>query len=218
MKAPDPAVDDYAILIIAKAPVPGRVKTRLQPPFTPEEAALLAEAALRDTLDAAAGAAWLGVALDLCGLPATPEWIIGEAFPQSAGTLGDRLDAAFAHARTRTSLPILLLGMDTPQVTKADLLATLTPLEVADFSLGLAADGGFWTLAARGDVPPVFRGIPMSQADTGELTRAELANHGTVAFAPVLEDVDDAASAARVAQRQPDSRFARLHQRLTTGG
>ena len=39
------------LLVIAKEPVPGRVKTRLTPPFTPEEAAALAEAALADTLD-----------------------------------------------------------------------------------------------------------------------------------------------------------------------
>ena len=42
------------LIVLAKAPVPGRVKTRLTPPFTPQEAAMLAEAALFDTLEVGA--------------------------------------------------------------------------------------------------------------------------------------------------------------------
>ena len=46
------------LIVLAKAPVPGRVKTRLTPPFTPQEAAMLAEAALTDTLEAGASASF----------------------------------------------------------------------------------------------------------------------------------------------------------------
>jgi glycosyltransferase A (GT-A) superfamily protein (DUF2064 family) len=203
---------DYAALIIAKAPVPGRVKTRLQPQFSAEQASQLAEAALRDTLQAVSGASWLGVAIDLCGLSEVPEWITGEVFLQSSGNLGDRLDFALAEARSRTSLPIVLLGMDTPQVSNSDITMTLAQLTDADFSLGHARDGGFWTLAAEGSVPRVLHGVPMSEPDTGLRTQQALAEHGTVGLAPVLEDIDDPDSAARVSSKYPATAFARLHR------
>ena len=58
--------------MLAKAPVPGRVKTRLTPPFTPHEAAMLAEAALADTLEAGASASFARHVLALADQWATP--------------------------------------------------------------------------------------------------------------------------------------------------
>ncbi|MCH9817164.1 MAG: DUF2064 domain-containing protein [Actinomycetia bacterium] len=208
---------NYGVLVVAKAPVPGRVKTRLQPSFSAVEAAQLAGAALQDTMAVASGAAWLGVALDLSGLARVPRWIPGEVFPQVQGSLGARLDAAFAEARVRTELPIVLLGMDTPQVTQQNLADVVQGLADADFVLGRARDGGFWTLATAGPLPPVLAGVPMSASDTADRTCAALAAHGSVRFAATLEDVDDAASAARVARLVPDSAFGKSHARLLAG-
>lgn len=208
---------DFAALVIAKAPVPGRVKTRLQPELSPGQAARLAGAALEDTLDVAKEAAWLGVALDLCGLARVPRWIAGEVFPQSAGSLGARLDAAFTHARTRTDLPLLLLGMDTPQVTAQDIHAVIAGLTHSDFVLGPARDGGFWTLATKGPVPSVLHAVEMSSPATGAQTKAMLESYGSVGTGPTLEDVDDADSAARVASLIPTSRFGRIHAQIQAG-
>src|SRR4029453_10639579 len=84
------------LIVIAKAPVPGRVKTRLCPPCTPAQAAALAEASLRDTLAAAArcGASRRVVALD--GAPGS--WLPDgfEVIPQRGSGLAERLSAAFA--------------------------------------------------------------------------------------------------------------------------
>src|SRR5690348_2696725 len=105
------------VLVMAKSPRAGRVKTRLHPVFAPRHAARLAEAALRDTLDAvrASGADRRIVALDG---PAGP-WLGDgvEVVAQIEGSLNERLAAAWA----RAGGPGLQIGMDTPQVT-GDLL------------------------------------------------------------------------------------------------
>ena len=84
--------------MIAKEPVPGRVKTRLCPPCSPVEAAALAEAALADTLSAAvaAGADRVLVALDGRPGPWRPPGVV--VVDQGAGELAARLTAAWAHA------------------------------------------------------------------------------------------------------------------------
>lgn len=101
------------LLVIAKAPVPGRVKTRLCPPLTPTEAAAVAAAALADTLDAVAGCAADRKILALDGNPG--DWLPPgfEVIPQRGATFCHRL----AHAWSDASGPGLQIGMDTPQVT-----------------------------------------------------------------------------------------------------
>src|SRR5215469_4765604 len=101
------------IVVIAKAPVAGRVKTRLCPPCTPAEAAALAEAALRDTLAVVAATPATARVLSLDGAPGP--WI-PDGFvivPQ----LGQGLDERLANAFAAVTGPALLIGMDTPQVT-----------------------------------------------------------------------------------------------------
>jgi glycosyltransferase A (GT-A) superfamily protein (DUF2064 family) len=144
---------DAQLVVLAKSPVPGRVKTRLTPPFTPTEAARLAEAALVDTLHAAAGAAVRRVLLVLDGEPATGSRL-GSRCARSAGgrsTSGSRTPWS-APGKTST-LPVLLVGMDTPQVTADDLGHAVDRLlaDGTDAVLGPATDGGYWALgcAAR---------------------------------------------------------------------
>ena len=112
------------VIVVAKSPVPGRVKTRLVPPYTHVEAAALAEAALADTLAAAlaCGADEVVVALD--GEP-------GPWLPPGCRVVAQRgagLDERLAAAWTDAGGPGVQVGMDTPQVTSADLDAALTAL------------------------------------------------------------------------------------------
>ena len=83
------------LIVIAKEPVPGRAKTRLCPPCTPDEAAALAEAALRDTFTAVAAAPAPRRVVVLDGRPGPwlPEGF--EVIPQRAGGLAERLAGAF---------------------------------------------------------------------------------------------------------------------------
>jgi uncharacterized protein len=196
------------ILVLAKSPVPGQAKTRLSPPFTPDQAAAIAEAALADTLEAVAAchAPRRIVALDGPPGPWLPPGF--ELIPQVAGSLNERLAAAWAYAGG----PGLQIGMDTPQVTAGLLDASLaTVLDgPADTALGLAEDGGWWAIAFRRPHPRAFHGVPMSRADTGSWQRARLRSLGlTVAELPPLRDLDDVVDAQAIAEIIPASNTAR---------
>ncbi|MEV7568029.1 TIGR04282 family arsenosugar biosynthesis glycosyltransferase [Streptomyces tanashiensis] len=199
------------LLVIAKEPVPGRVKTRLTPPFTPEKAAALAEAALADTLTAAARVPADRHVLVLDGQPGA--WVPSgfDVVPQAAGGLDVRLAAAFAACDG----PALLIGMDTPQVTPA-LLAPALCWETYDAWFGRAVDGGFWALGLAAPDPALLLGVPMSRPDTGSAQYERLRTAGLrIGTLPVLRDVDTAEDARVVAAETPGSRFAALHSTLT---
>ncbi|WP_335990551.1 DUF2064 domain-containing protein [Glycomyces sp. MUSA5-2] len=194
------------LLVVAKSPVPGRSKTRLTPPLTPEGAAEVAEAALADTLEAAAGCGADRLLLALDGGPGP--WLPPgfEVFAQVDGTFNERLAAAWAHVEG----PGLQIGMDTPQVTPDLLDAALAVVaEGADAALGLAEDGGWWALGLARPHPEAFADVPMSTGDTGRLQRKQLEALGLeVADLPVLRDLDDAGDARAVAALAPRTRTA----------
>ena len=192
--------------MIAKAPVPGRVKTRLCPPCTPAEAAGLAQAALQDTLDAAARSIRAGrriVVLD--GEPG--QWLPDgfEVIAQRGDGLDERLAAAFADVGE----PAFLIGMDTPQVTAELLDAGLEAVSDGDSAFGAALDGGYWAIGLRAPDAAVFAGVPMSSSSTGAVQRARLAQLGLqpVILTP-LRDVDTFEDALAVAALAPRTRFA----------
>jgi rSAM/selenodomain-associated transferase 1 len=199
------------IMVIAKEPVPGRVKTRLTPPYTPAEAAQLAEAALADTLAAVASA---GVARRVLALAGTPGRWLPPAFDvigQRGGGLDERIACALADARATCPDPLVLIGMDTPQVTPALLAQAAEPLVsgAADATFGLAEDGGFWLLGLREIEPALVLGVPMSRSDTGSRQLARLHEAGLrVRLLPELADVDTAGEAERIAAATPGSAFA----------
>ncbi len=199
------------LLVIAKEPRPGRVKTRLCPPFTPAEAAGLAEAALGDTLGAVAAAPARRRVLVLDGDPGP--WLPPgfDVVPQCGGGLDERLAAAFAGCAG----PTLLIGMDTPQVTPE-----LLDVDFADCDayLGPAEDGGFWALGLARPDPALLRGVPMSTPVTGAAQRARLLAAGLrVRDLPRLTDVDTATDARTVAALAPDSAFAARLTACTPG-
>ncbi|MFF4907397.1 DUF2064 domain-containing protein [Streptomyces sp. NPDC001260] len=194
------------LLVIAKEPRPGRVKTRLTPPFTPHQAAGLAEAALADTLDVVARTPARRRVLVLEGAPGP--WLPAgfEVVRQCAGGLDERLAAAFAHCDG----PALLIGMDTPQVTPALLTVDFAG---CDAYFGPAADGGFWALGLAAPDPGLLRGVPMSTPLTGAAQRARLTGL-RVRDLPRLRDVDTAGDAELVAEAAPRGRFAAELARL----
>jgi len=195
------------IVVLAKAPVAGRVKTRLCPPLTLTTAATVAAAALADTLDAVRGSTADRRVLVLCGaMPSLPPGF--EVRPQRGAGLGQRLAAAFADCGPG---PLLLIGMDTPQVTSGLLDSALQRLAGVEAVLGRTLDGGWWALGLR-DVrhAAVLADVPMSTSETGALTQAALCRQGiAVASLPVRQDVDTPADARAVAALAPATRFAR---------
>ncbi|WP_348534115.1 DUF2064 domain-containing protein [Kitasatospora sp. MAA19] len=204
------------LLVIAKAPVPGRVKTRLTPPCTPEQAAALAAAALADTLHTLGTMPAGRRLLVLEGEPADRPPAGWEVVAQSGGGLDERLAAAFAHAaRVAPDVPALLVGMDTPQLSAAALAEPLSAARRAgvDAWYGPAADGGFWALGLARPTADLaahlLHGVPMSTPGTGAalLERLTAANL-TIRHLPPLTDVDTIEDAHRVAAEAPGSRFA----------
>ncbi len=195
------------VLVIAKSPVPGRVKTRLCPPCTFAEAAELAAAALADTLRAVAS-------LDVRHVLAL-DGPIGEWIPAGFDVIaqrGEGLAERLANAWSDADGPGLQIGMDTPQVTPALLESALDHLHRPgiDAVLGAATDGGWWAIGLHRPDPQVFAGVPMSDGTTGARQRAQLRRLGLrIGDLPVLTDVDTIADAAQVAAGAPATQFAR---------
>lgn len=199
------------VLVMAKSPVAGRVKTRLCPPCTPHEAAALAEAALADTLDAvaASGAERRIVALDGAAGPWLPPGF--EVVPQVDGPFDRRLAAAWAAAGG----PGVQIGMDTPQLTAALLDDALGALDTTGAALGLAADGGWWAIGLRRPDARVFHDIPTSTSGTGEAQLARLIRLGLqVTALPMLVDLDTIADLQAVTASGTAIRTAALARTL----
>lgn len=195
-----------SIIVLAKSPIPGRVKTRLCPPCTSAEAAEIAAAALTDTLDTVASTPALARVLVLDGPPGP--WI-PDGFvivPQ----LGRGLDERLANAFAAVTGPAVLIGMDTPQVSREHLVdaAALLRAPGVDAVLGPAADGGWWAIGLQRADPRVFIGVPMSTDHTGRDQHARLDALGLQSRRlDTLRDVDTYADAVEVARAIPESRF-----------
>lgn len=224
-----------AVLVLAKAPEPGRVKTRLCPPLTPEQSADLAAAALLDSIAAASGVPGAHAVVVMTGMlvRAARRDEIADAMAgltvltQRGDGLGERIAAA--HADAVIALPhlpgpgrrTLQIGMDTPQVD-ADLLREADDALSApgvDAVLGPAVDGGWWAL---GLCTPSDAGlivdVPTSRDDTGARTLHALRAGGLrVHLLPEMSDVDTAADAVAVAAAAPRSRFAAAVADLPAG-
>lgn len=203
------------VIVIAKAPVPGRAKTRLCPPCSYAEAAAVAEAALHDTLAAAMRVSHARTVLVLDG--PMGDWVPRgtHVVPQRGRGLDQRLAAAFDDAGT----PALLIGMDTPQVTPTILDDAFGRLEASgtDAVLGLAHDGGWWIAGLRRPDPRVFLGVPMSTRFTGIAQLARMSELGLrIALLSELRDVDTFTDALFVADIARHTRFARAVKAISS--
>ena len=205
-------------LVVAKAPVAGRVKTRLGAEVGDAVAAELAAAALLDTLAACREAfgpegCLLALAGDLADavrgdelVRALDGWGVG---PQRGSTFAERL--VNAHLDVPPGGPVVQVGMDTPQLCAATLHAAAAALEGHDAVLGPAEDGGWWVLGLRQPAGSVLlHDVPMSTPTTYDDTRSALERAGLeVGVTATLRDVDTVADAEAVARDWPDRRFAR---------
>lgn len=214
------------VLVVAKAPEPGLAKTRLAATVGNRVAAEIAAAALLDTLDAVAAAP---VAARVVALTGNLDNAAGTAelrerlgaftvVEQRGDDFADRLVNAHADAGS-TGYPVLQIGMDTPQVSAELLTDCARRLLEAPAVLGMAQDGGWWVLGVRSpDAAHCLRGVPMSQSDTGNLTRKALQDNGIeVALVRELADIDvigDVAGVRQVCGRT--SRFARATEGVAT--
>ncbi|GAA3432379.1 TIGR04282 family arsenosugar biosynthesis glycosyltransferase [Kutzneria kofuensis] len=207
--------DRACVLVVAKAPVSGLAKTRLTPAATPEQAAEVAAASLLDTLDAVLSVPRVRRVVAMTGdlekaarsaeLRRMLRWF--DVIPQRGNDFAERL--ANAHHDV-ADLPVVQIGMDTPQVTPWLLGSAVVSTLAGDAALGLAEDGGWWALGLKDPLHAMaLRRVPMSQPDTGSRTLDALHDLDLqVSPLPVLSDVDTIEDARRVAALLPRSRFA----------
>jgi rSAM/selenodomain-associated transferase 1 len=212
------------LIVIAKEPVAGQVKTRLCPPLSLAQAAYVAEAALSDTLDTVMAARVTERTLVLEGEAGT--WLPSglRVVRQRPGQFASRLAWAIIDAYALASLPVLLVGMDTPQMQRSHLESAATKLAKAenDAVLGLAEDGGFWAIGTSRPVLDMFENVEMSTARTGaDQLRQLRALNLHCEMLPTMRDVDEIDDALRVAHDAPRTRFARAvrscHSMLASG-
>ena len=206
------------VLVVAKAPVAGRVKTRLGADVGDATAAELAAASLLDTIAACRdGFGPDGCLLALSGdladavrgdeiARALDGWSVAR---QRGSTFAERL--ANAHLDVPPGGPVVQVGMDTPQVTAALLREAADGLGSHDAVLGPAEDGGWWVLGLRRPAgAAVLHDVPMSTPTTYADTRDALVAAGLgVGATTALRDVDTVADAEAVAAAAPGGAFAR---------
>jgi glycosyltransferase A (GT-A) superfamily protein (DUF2064 family) len=210
------------LIVIAKETIPGKVKTRLHPPLSYEQAAEVAAAAIQDTLAAASAVDVDRRILYFDGNLFPPGSEDYEVVPQGTGDLDVRL----AHMLDHCTGPTVLIGMDTPQLDAQvlrDMFARwaaededeATDAVTTDVFFGFANDGGFWTLGMREPDGSLIRGVPMSQDDTGRVQLDRLKAAGLrVSLVPELVDVDTIDDARTVATLAPHTRFAETLRRI----
>jgi rSAM/selenodomain-associated transferase 1 len=173
------------LVVFAKAPRPGRVKTRMCPPLSPVEAAEFYAAMLADVLEASAVVA---AQLDLEPvLAAHPPEALGElarrapppyrVVPQRGGDLGQRMDCAVREAAAGGARRILLRGSDSPGLEPSRVAAALADLEECDVALSPDRDGGYNLIGLRAPAPGLFA-HPLSTGAVLEDTLAAAAGLG----------------------------------------
>ncbi len=195
-----------AVLLFAKAPRPGSVKTRL------------AEAVGADAAAAAYRAVGARVARQVAARHALTvwyhppdalnemrDWLGAHAFEAQQGAdLGERMARAMERHFARGDRPVIAIGADAPGVTAATIDAAVVALANADVVVGPAMDGGYYLLGLKRPVPALFRDIPWGASNVLQLTEGRSrADDLRVARLGLLRDLDTAEDLAALGLECP---------------
>ena len=198
------------VVVLANEPRPELMDGRMSPPWTLGQAAKVREAALADTLAVVAATSASRRVLALEG--EVGPWLPAgfDVVSQRGGTLANLLFGAFEDCFHVADEPVVLLGMDTPQVAVDHLVTVRMLLETtADAVVGLTPTGGTWLIGLRHLHPDAFAGIPASGADTGQAQVERLEACGyRVTLTDELRELGDVHDAVELAALLPGSRLA----------
>jgi len=221
-----------ALLVVAKEPIPGRVKTRLGGLFSPEITTEFYHCLLQDTL-----LLMSQVPNVTCGIVFTPaesrpyfEELAPPDFvlhPQRGPDLGDRLLHAFEDFLAQGYSQIIIMNSDSPTLPASYLEEAFALLDEHDVVFGPSEDGGYYLAGASAAHPTLFQGIQMSTATVLEETLDRVDAAGlSVSLLPAWFDVDLPADVARLCAEMTKngqtavhtSRFFRMYAPEGTAG
>ena len=188
------------LVVFAKAPQAGSVKTRLIPALGAEGAAALAQRMLAHVLQQALQAGAGPVELCMSPPPGDPAWekiAIPAAVlrtSQGEGDLGERMARAVRRVTTEEGLPVLLMGSDCPALTAAVIQEAARQLQTHDALLVPVADGGYVLIGLKSPSPSLFERMPWSTANVAGETLSRMAALGLKVWCgPLLHDIDEPA-------------------------
>jgi len=207
---------DQVLGIFAKQPIAGRVKTRLCPPLSPQQAAELYRTCLQETVLAMAEApAERVLFFDGDGTFFAETFPDLRLIPQSDGDLGRRLDRAFAQLFAEGCSAVALIGSDSPDLPMPLVADAFSALNNHDLAVAPARDGGYVLIGQSVHSPELFCDMPWSSADLWPATRQRGEELGlSCRELDGWEDLDDLASLQRLCQRSPASPTAQLARRI----
>jgi len=186
-----------ALVIFAKAPIPGDVKTRLCPPLDHDEAASLHGTLVLDAVERAKGLP--GASLYVAGAPdlAHPFFKVMEGrygaklLAQRGPDLGSRMRWAMQDAFEQGAQEVLLTGTDLPTLPRAHLMEALTLIKRHDVVLGPTTDSGYYLIGLRKIVPVLFEGIAWSTASVLAETKKKIEQADlSLGLLPECRDLD----------------------------
>lgn len=186
-----------ALVIMAKAPVPGQSKTRLVPPLSPQEAAEISRCLLLDLLDSLAS--FEGADLFVAFSPAEAAPFFQETVPsnfvcfaQNGRDLGERMKNVFDDLMSRGYKNVVLLGSDVPALPAGFLTEAFMVLGKSEkVVVGPSRDGGYYLIGLNRAEPEIFTGVTWSSEDVLALTVKKLSDCGRRPyFLPSWFDID----------------------------
>lgn len=196
-----------ALMIFAKRPVAGEVKTRLQPAYTPEQAARIAEVFIRQTVELAVSS-WPG-AVYLCGAPGIEHPLFDELarrfgvslIAQGEGDLGARMQRALARGIERHGAAAVI-GCDVPHCPWEILDDANSALARNENVLGPTEDGGYYLIGLAEPHAALFSDIPWGGMRVLAATLERAQTLGVeFRLLPALRDIDTPADLWFVAQQ-----------------
>lgn len=205
---------------MAKRPVPGRTKTRLCPPFSPEAAALIYECFLQDTLDIARSIP--EVTRFIAGTPSCQEAYFRQLaadfalMPQVGDSLSERLDGVLTSCSNAGFAQVIAINSDSPTLPGQHIRQAFAQLDQAqtDVVFGPATDGGYYLIGWKQPNGRLVRQVEMSTQqvleDSLRIARKEALN---VVLVPTWYDVDDAGDLPRLRADLATSPAAGKHTR-----
>ena len=187
-----------ALIVFAKRPVPGRVKTRLSPPLSPGEAAELYRCMLEDVLAKTAHLPHIRKYLFYEGGADTGRYFAGTGtgmtcLPQQGNDLGERMAHAFRHVFAEGCGAVVIIGTDSPDLPVSFIDMAYELLKEGEAVLGPSEDGGYYLLGMREMHAGLFHDIPWSSANVLQESLRKAEQEGiTVSLLPPWHDVDTA--------------------------